>query len=239
MYYIKKTNMICFDSKELRDIFEFEQKRELYKLLATKGYTAEELVADNKQKMQEIAEELVAKGIKSKEDIEIFSALDFCFSYLKSDDSKICFVLKKGLQANKVIIKNIDDLKKSVEECTLTDFAIWYGGLRQFQLKQYKGNLNTEDFYNFIQKVLISYGNQLGEINLLIILQGHGAKNAVQISEIDFNKIHNKVKDLDLKFTGEILVKYNENNTHEVLCQIYPELKSMQKNLSISDSSWE
>lgn len=224
--------MICFDAKEMEGIYEATQKRllsqELNKEITGKGYSYEE-IRGNKQKMNEIADSVVARGQKDKSNIEFFIALDTCLSFYKGNDTKICFVLKNGIQPNKIKVGNLEDLRNVVKEDTLTDFAIFFSGLRQFQLKQYKGELKTEPFFNFIRNKLAGYGNDLKDVNLLIVLQGNGSN----ISEIEYKEIYEKISELKLKFFSEILVIYNENNKFNVINQIYPELKSMKKEFNL------
>jgi len=232
--------MICFDLLELKQMYERSKMRDLFLALVEKGYTAEELEANGREKTHEIVDELIAKGMKSKEQIEMFVAIDMCFAYFKGADTKACFVLKSGIQPKEVRVKNIEELIDVVEERTLTDFAVWFGGLRQVQLKQYTGKMETDPFFEFVKKKLASYGNELGDVNLLVLLKGEpNTTTEMVVSTIDFEEVHNRVKALGLTFKAEILISYNEANKHTILNQIYPELKSMQKDLSLPSSTWE
>lgn len=137
MDYIKEKHIICFNLLEIRDLFENTKKEEITKICLKKGISKLDLIED-KQKFQEIIYELVAKSKKSKEEIEFFVAIDACFNWYGGGNKKVCFDLKRNIQFDKILINNLDDLKKVIEVDTLTDFAIYYNGLRNFQLKQYQ-----------------------------------------------------------------------------------------------------
>ncbi len=128
-----------------------------------------------------------------------------------------------------------------IEEKTLTDFAVLSNGLRQFQLKRYTGKLETDLFLNFLKKKLKDYGNQLNDVNLLIILQGEQKSVLTEppVMMIDFEALYNEIKKMNLTFKAQILISYNENNQHIILNQIYPELKSMKKVIGLPSSVWQ
>lgn len=227
--------MICFDLFELKQIFEDSQKASLYRRLLNTGVSIGELTAE---KINSILDESVAELMMTKEDAEILIALDTCFQYFKDPKSKVCFVLKDGVQAKKISIKTLDDLKEVIQENTLTDFAIFSNGLRQFQLKRYTRELTTESFQKFLTDTLKKYGNDLGSVNLLVVLQGCGNADQIQENNINFKEIFEHLKKLQLNFTGEILVLNNEANKHQIITQLYPELKSMKKDLVLPSCGW-
>jgi hypothetical protein len=234
MYYCKKEHMICFDVNEIIGIFKATKQREISEICEEKNIDKRELL-NNKQKMELIVNEIVEKSKRKKEDIEVFIAIDDCLTWYSDADKKVCFVLKSGVQGDKLNIEDLDDLKKVVEESTLTDFAIWSNGLRKFQLKQYKEDLTTDCFFEKIKKILDKYGNDLGQTNLLFVLQSDDKKVKI---DIDFKDLNKKLIELKIKNIGEILVQYNQNNNFIVINQIYPEVKSMRKKLSLPSFNW-
>ncbi len=234
MYYCKKEHMICFKVNEIIRLFKATKQKEISEICETKNINQSEII-NNKQKMELIVDEIVEKSKRKKEDIEIFIAIDDCLTWYSDVDKKVCFVLKSGTQANKLNIKDLADLKKVVEESTLTDFAIWSNGLRKFQLKQYKEKLETDYFFEKIKKTLDKYGNDLGQTNLLFVMQSDDKKAKMKIN---FNKLNKKLLGLKIKNIGEILVQYNQNNNFIVIHQIYPEAKSMRKKLSLPSFNW-
>ncbi len=246
MEFLRKPDMstlVTFGLEEAKQIYEYTQKGRLYTVLAESGLSLEELEANNGQKKHEIADKLVAKGLRSKEEVEFFLAIDVAFAYFKENNPKICFVLKEGLRQDKIEVRDIEDLKSIMAENTPTDFAISVDeGLRQFQLKRYKSKLDTQSFFGFLTKTLGDYGTGLNQINLLVVLQNPYSKipiEGMQENRINSTDIHNMLQELNLKYNGQILVLYNESNQYTTLVQVYPELKMMQTKLSPTDSGWE
>ena len=232
--------MVCFDAKELEVIYEATMKellnKEIFKAVLS-GHSYDD-IKQNKEMKSKIADSVITVGLKDKSNIEFFIALDTCFSVYQGNDRKICFVLKDSIPPE-TKPANLEKLKKIIKEDTLTDFAIWSeGNLRQFQLKQYKGELKTEAFFDFIKIKLKSYGNNLGNVNLLLILQGSG-DNIFGVNEINFKELHRQIGELKLNFSGEILVTYNEQNKFNIINQVYPALKSMQKKFNFPSERWE
>jgi hypothetical protein len=228
MDHLKKLNMVCFDAVELSQLFKDELSTRIIREVVNRGYSSNDLSHD-KPKMEEISDIIVSKGMVDKEYIESFIALNSCIVFY-SENAKVCFVLKDSFNLDKASIKNWGDLKSATKEDTLTDFAIyWGGGLRQFQLKQYKGKLNTDHIFGFIEKKLKGYCYNLGEVNLMVILQGKGGN--ISIAEVDFHEISKKIHGLGLKSESEILIKYNEGNKFYVINQLYPELKTCRKKI--------
>jgi len=226
--------MICFDVNEIIGIFKVTKQKEISEICEEKNIDKRELL-NNKQKMELIVNEIVEKSKRKKEDIEVFIAIDDCLTWYSDVDKKVCFVLKSGIQGDKLNIEDLDDLKKVVEESTLTDFAIWSNGLRKFQLKQYKEDLTTDYFFEKIKETLYKYGNDLGQTNLLFVLQSDDKKVKM---DINFNDLNKKLIELKIKNIGEILVQYNQNNNFIVINRIYPEVKSMRKKLSLPSFNW-
>lgn len=229
MYYYKKLNLICFDKNDLRDLFQHGKFSELLKEMKHRRLSLQNL-AGNELLMDEITDFIVLKSNKRKEDVEIFSALDYVLLFCP-DNCKICFELKKGLNPNNLTINNIEDLKMVIAEATLTDFGVLFDNkLRIFQLTQHKEELTTKKLLASIKKKLNKYGNNLGKTNLLVLLQGKKGTNP-SIDNIDFDEIHRHLLTKDFKFTGQILITYNEQDNHQVINQVYPNLTTSRRKI--------
>lgn len=213
-YFHKKTNMICFDSEELKQIFAFSPKQQLAKEILKSGYSREELMSD-RTKMEEIVDKV--KLVNNKEDKEIFLAL-YSFSKFYSNKCKVCFLLNEGVDPGS--INSMDKLRSSLKEDDLTDFLLWHdAGTSPFQLKAYMGKIDAGEFFEYLKKKLLHYGNDLGETNLLINLQSEG-----DLAEGFFQDLHERLKTIALKGTGHILVSYNEEDKFDVINTVYPTL---------------
>jgi len=214
-YHHKKTNMICFDGFELKQLFEKPIRKWLQQEIIKNGYSTDDLIQNNKAKMHEIVAR--TKILKSKEDIEIFSAL-YIFPKFYSKESKICFLLKDGIDPTKENIDSLDKLKNSLKEKDLTDFLLWSDdGFRAYQLKAYTGKTEINELFQFLKKKLLHYCNDLGETNLLINMMSQG-----DFTGDFFQELHEKIKTLGLKGTGHIIISYNEENKFDVMNTIYP-----------------
>ncbi len=216
-YHHKKTNTICFDSFDLKQLFETEGKGRLIREIKKSGYSTEDLLIDE-SKIHEIVN--TVKLVKDKEDVEIFIALYSLFRFYPKE-SKICFLLKREVDPKKEPIDTLEKLKNSLKENDLTDFGLMTDdGLRNFQLKQYIETVSADGLFNFIKEKLLHYGNNLGDTNLLIILRA--TKGDIRGSF--FHDLHKKLKTLSIKGDGCILVLYNEENKFDVMNTVYPNL---------------
>lgn len=213
-YYYKKTNMICFDQEELKQIFEAPSRKCLEEEVEKSGYSNYDLMQDC-EKMIEIASKI--KIIKDKEDLEIFSAL-YIFPIFYPEKSKVCFLLKNGVNAK--TIGNLETLKASLKERDLTDFLFWHSdGFRAYQLKTYRGKTEINEFFSYLKNKLLHYANNLGETNILFLMQSNG-----DFMGNFFHDIHEKIKSIGLKGTGQVLILYNEENRFNVINSVYPNL---------------
>lgn len=205
-------------------MYKQAKREEILTAVFDAGYSLEELKA-NKERMLEIVDSVQGEMIKNKEEIEIFVAL-FGHLGMYSPESKVCFILKDVVDPRKMPIRTLNELKASIKEGSITDFGIMSDdGLRQFQLKQYKEGLNTDDLFAFIEKKLNHYGKDLGSTNLLILLQTEGG----DIGEIDFEELNRRVIGIGIKSDVEVLVSYNEENKFDVINVVYPTLGTSRK----------
>lgn len=226
MKYLKDTHMLCLELSEAIALYKADKVVKLRGEVATKGLTLMGIASD-RLKMKEVADAVVARDMKHKENVELFAAITFTGIFF-SPECLVCIPLKDSFNFRKDSISTLDDLKNAMKESTLTDFGVLMsGGLAQFQLKRYKGELETDDIFSFIQEQLKKYGNDLGKVSLLVLLQGNGS----DIANIDFKILHQNIQTLGLKFDGDILIQYNERGRVNVINQVYPELKTSRKNI--------
>jgi len=209
-YKIKNRNVICFSKVELSSLFEISKKSELLKEMLNKNIS-----------MEEISNSVSHKGSNDRDEHEIFLAL-FIFLDFYGDESEVCFELNHNFNPHKNKISILKDLNNARANDSISDFIIkskndW----RQFQLKRYRDELNTQKIFDFINEKVRHYGNNLGDTNLLIVLQ---PPIVYTITDISFHKLYEKVKSLNLKFGGQILILYNKNNNEQVIIQVYPQL---------------
>jgi len=210
-------HMLCISRVEFEGIYKQAKQKELFAAIIEKGYSFEELKADM-GKMQEVVDSVRAELIKNKEEIEIFVAL-FGHLGMYPKGSKVCFILKDAIDPRKTPISTLDDVKSSVKEGSITDFGIMSDdGLRQFQLKQYRNKLTTDDLFAFIEKKLNHYGKDLGNTNLLVLLQSEGG----DVGDIDFEELNKRIIGTGIKSEMEVLVSYNEENKFDVINVVYP-----------------
>jgi len=210
--------MICMDRADMLKLFH-SKKIELIEEMQLKGYTVKEL-ANNSEKMNQIVDIVVDRGLRDNAEVEIFIALFSILNFYPAE-SKVCFVLNNDFNLSKDIIHTLKDLKDAIKEYELTDFAILSSSrLGQFQLKRYRGELDTSSIFKSIKHNLAHYGNDLGDVNLLILLQTEGK----DISVIDFHELNQQLIDCDFKSQGKILILYNEENKFDVINRIYPDV---------------
>jgi hypothetical protein len=220
MRHLKKQNIVCFTPLELKELYKNDKREKLNKTLAEKGIRSIDLVGDN-AKQVEVVDAAIKKDLKNKEQIEIFSALNSCIVFY-DQDSEIGFPLKDSYSVEKSPIQSMESLKAATKEGSFIDFAIVSGNLiNQFQYKLYKGILETEEFLDFIEKVLKKYGNKLEKVNLLIMLQGVESTEVQKIN-IDFNKVRDALNSKKIDFGVSILVRFNERNKFNYLVEVYP-----------------
>lgn len=215
MYYNKKSHSVCFAEDSLKKLFEEIPRKTFFEKILSSKYSPSELLAD-KNKLCEITDSF--KMLNDKEDVEIFMSLYVLLNFYPK--SKICFKLKPNIDIHKIQINSLEILKKSLNENDITDFGLWDGsGYRAFQMKTYKEKTNSDELFNFLKIKLLHYGNDLGDTNLLVILQGVG-----NIEGPFFQDVHKKLKELGLKGGGHILIYYNEENKFRVINTLYPDL---------------
>lgn len=230
MTYQKVNNYIavCFSKSELLQMFEIK-KTELLEEMIKQGFSFDDLRGDY-SKMEKIADIVSEKGAQDRDEHEIFASL-FVFLDFYEAGSEVCFRLQDAFNPSKQRIASLQDLKKF--RADPPDFIIKSSdGFREFELKRYRDKLNAEEVFNFLKKKIAHYGNDLRDMNFLLVLQ----PSAYSISHIDFKELHTKLKSMDFKFQGQILISYNDNNKENVINQVYPKLTTTRIPLKLPSS---
>lgn len=217
MKYLKKQNIACFSRKEIDYFYKNIKFTEIIKKMNKKELSLADLII-NRDKIENIVDSIVAESGKDKDEVEIFVA-SYMFCDFYGDKSECCFYMKDGFNPEKNKIENLDDLKKAKKESSLIDFLILVKYvLKAFQLKRYRGKLTTQDLSKFIIEKLKHYGKNLGNVNLLILIQPQGTS----ASCINFKELNKEISKLNLTFKGNILIWFNEANKFDVIVEIYP-----------------
>lgn len=210
-------NILCFSKEELSKLFGSAKKAELIEEIENQNLFINNL-RGNPQKMHKIAKIISDKTSQHRDDHEIFAVLFVFFNFYGSD-SEICFKLKNEFNVDKDKISSLNDLNKYRSDPP--DFIIKSkDGFREFEMKRYRDKLNTKSIFEFIKRKIEHYCNNLGDMNLLLVLQSE----AYDVSNIDFNKLYENIKSLNFRFKGQILIFYNENNKDGIINQVYPDL---------------
>lgn len=219
MNFYKTKNIICFSKEELTTLFEKAIKDRIHEEIKNNNLSSDDLKEDS-YKMKELADK-IGKEISEHRDIhEIFASL-FIFLNFYETESEVCFELNSSFDPDFSKIQSLEHLNK-FREGIFSDFIIRsQDGFRDFQLKRYRDQLDEQSISDFVSLKVKGYGNNLGDVNLLVILQSKERS----ISNIEFSLIHKKIKELNLSFKGQILIAYNENNNFSVIIQVYPELR--------------
>lgn len=244
MKYLRQENAICFTLQEIKQIYKRTKLRQIQEVLAVKGESFEQAILEQGQVLQEAVNEIIAKGLKDTDEVEVFMATTLAFRYFKEGDTHVCFILKNGTKLSTIDVSTLDlgGLKKIMQKDDSTDFVINTGKSWHFQHKQCKESLETIPVFEFIKRELKGYGNNLGQVNLFVTLQyprNVDPASGMQTSNIDFAHLHRLIKELNLNQAGEILVSYNEANKYAVLWKVYPELEEGKVSLELPSASWD
>ncbi|MFO0718459.1 MAG: hypothetical protein U0522_00265 [Candidatus Paceibacterota bacterium] len=210
--------IVCLTKKEI-GIFLKQAKWELIeKIMVEKRWSLADVMADQK-KVLEVVQPVSESLAEDKDEVEIFVAFDSIVDFYKSD-SLICFPLRANFNTSRDTINSFSELKNSIEEASPDDIIIFDGvNYRSFQMKRYRGKLETQDIGKYIVNKIEGYGN-LGDRNLLVIPQSDLPFN------IDFHELHDFLKNEKPPITGQVLVGFNANNKEFLLNQVYPDLNT-------------
>lgn len=214
---LKNKNIVCFKKEELQNIFSIAKKEKLLEEVKKQGLSLRDLQNDYR-KMESLASVIADKTSSDTDDHEIFASI-FMFVDFYELGSEICFELKDNFNTSKDKITTLNDLNNFRSDPP--DFIIKSGDdFREFELKRYRNGLATNEVFSFLKRKIEYYGNGLGLANLLVMVQSKGG----DISKVDFHKINTDLKSLNLKFQGQVLISYNENNQKMIINQVFPEL---------------
>lgn len=220
--------MICLTRTEIESFYKDTSISEINAEINKSGCSLAEL-EENTQKKLKVVSNSTSHFKKDVHLLEIFASV-FVFHKFYREDSFVCFDLKSNFNTTKNNVNSFGQLKDSIEECTITDFAILSGEkLRSFQFKRYRDKMITKNLLVFINNTLKKYGNNIGDVNLLIAMQPSGW---CSISMIDFQEIHKELMKKNLSFTGHILISYNENNTFTVIKTVFPKLETTKNKIN-------
>jgi hypothetical protein len=222
MEYVRKLHMLFLSPIEFGAFWRTSMLEEAQAKMKEKGYSFFDVVID-KVKLEEVVDMVVVKRAKKKEDVEIFIAFSSCVAFFVKEDSMVGFPLKDSFNPKNTPIKTLEDLKNACKENHLTDFAIFDGeSIFEFQLKQYKQEVTTEKILEEMVKKIKSYG-KLGTTNMVFNLQGNGPPFSKY--DIDFDKIYKGIGEIiSTNTTGHVYIKYNEQDKHAVMIEVYPKL---------------
>ncbi len=206
-YRINQEIIVCYSKKELVDIFKNYGKKDL------KGK-----VSIDVERLKKTLENF-SKVLRSRDNHEIFIAT---FSFLDFFESKseVCFKLE-NFNTNKDRANTLEELNRF--RAKTPDFIIKSGDklLRHFELKRYRNKIDTEELFNYIKKTIREYGDNIGNTNIIFLIQPE--KPFMRV-EINFQNLYQNIKSLNYKFNGQILLNWNENCDQNILVQLYPKL---------------
>lgn len=172
-----------------------------------------------------ITNTLVNRNAKSTDCFELFYATVLAEEVFGSEDVLVCFELKQNISSKDIKNVGYSNLVDLLRKDTSLDFAICKNGnLVQFQLKQYKGSLETGAVADFIEQKVKNYG-RLGNVNLLVVLQGDDNDGSqVIVTDINYCEIHQRLKNCRFETNAEVLIHVNDRNKDHVLTQVHPGL---------------
>lgn len=208
--------IVCLTKAEIGTFLKEAKWELMEKAMMERGWSLPEVMADLK-KMLEVVQPVSEALAQDKDEVEIFVAFDSIVDFY-NPDSLICFPLRAAFNTGRDTISSFSELKEAIEEATLDDIIVFDGSdYRSFQMKRYRGKLETQDIGEYIVGKIEGYGN-LGDRNLLVIPQSEPPFN------VDFHNFHQLLKEKKPPITGQILIGFNASNTEFLLNQVYPKL---------------
>ena len=117
--------MLCFSVQEMKSYLGGEFKRMLFEELNNQQIDLAHFQG-NKDAMEAFTSDLVRKNNKRKEFIELFYLTILAESVYNSDNTMVCFELKKNIQQSSIkSVGTYHELIALLEENTAVDFAIY------------------------------------------------------------------------------------------------------------------
>lgn len=213
--------MIFFKSKSDLKLKICFTPQELAVLLLTKDILAVTNIAKNNLSNLDEAKKLTVKLAKvsaNSKDYELFTAI-FVLYDLFDSTCQFCFNLNSKFSLNKGRINKLEDLEKFKEDTP--DVIVYHqNGFYDFELKRYRGKLNVDALFDFINKKIISHYSDHNR-NYFIILQPEAYK---QLPQNLFKNLNIKLNKLKRNF-GMIAISLNNNNKEMLTVMVYPDLK--------------
>lgn len=226
MYYKKRENLLFFERSELENLINRSYENLMLEIINRHDLKPQ----DDIKKLWKIvsSEQGLKKLFRDRDEHEVFAAT-YSISDFYGENSKICFEMKEGFNSSKNLPLTLDDLNRHRKINSIVDFGILSDSeLRQFQLKRYRGDLSSRHLLQFIEKILKHYGNDMGDVNLLIILQSPGTK----INDNIFKELHGELIKRDFSFGGHILISFNANNKFDIIKTVFPELGTSSRSIN-------
>jgi hypothetical protein len=216
---VNNRTFVCFSQQELGAIYKAGKINDLKKEMAARKVSLGD-IANDRSKMKEIADAVGDRGAADRDEHEIFASR-FIFTYFYGKDSEVCFEMRDEFNPTRDKIASLEDLIGFRKVATDSDFMIRAkDGFRNFQMKRYRGELDTQSLFEFIVNKVAHYANNLGDTNLLVQIQGPDYARM----DVNFHELHDKIKSEGFRFLGQILISYNDNNKSQVIIQVHPEL---------------
>lgn len=192
--------------------------QELAHLTLSKDFPAiVEIARNNLQNLdnaQIFTNKLASKSANSKVH-EYFTAILDLYE-LFNNDCQFCFNLNDRFNQRSDDINTLDDLEK--HRLDPPDVIVYYQkNYYDFELKRYRGELNTESLFDFINtKIITHYSDH--NCNYYIILQP--IPNSVLNLDI-FENLHQKISQLKRNL-GKIAFSLNNDNKEMLLISVFP-----------------
>ncbi len=170
-------------------------------------------------KFKTTMQELILEMTSHRDEHEIFVALYGLVSFM-GDDIEIGFVLSPQFIPGRDRINSIEDLFRFRQTHSDIDFIVKRSdGEGEFQLKRFKRVLNTENLIAELERVIRHYGNKLGDVNLLFIMQQSKTEGA-----IDFQKISERLAAiLPTDDPAQILLRFRDDES-DIIVSLHPKL---------------
>lgn len=211
--------------ENINQLMQRKSESDVRRYLSENGITLNSL-RESSTLMEQIADVFGKKYAAEKDDHEVFVALSTALNLFPG--SEIGFPIKTTFDPKKNTISSFEELHRWRAIDDPADFLIRQNDVvYSFQLKRYKGTPKTADLLTFLEKTINGYYGQLGDISLIVILQG-GSNEAM---EIDFDSIHKDLTRSRFIADTTVLICYNANGKHDVIQQVFPQMGRQVTNL--------
>lgn len=216
--HFHKQGILYLTEKELLELIRIKTDNDIATELSLRGHTVGDL-EKIPLLLESIANDLGKRTAEDRDEHEIFTAIFNVMDFFP-EGGAIGFPMKPSFNPNVDVIESFDDLVSFREINSINDFLIeTKDGAFAFQLKRYRGSLNTNDILTFLRKTIDEYYGQLRDTILLVVLQ----PNSNNITAVNFDKIHDELKNLNSLDDGTVLISYNANGKQIIMQQVHPE----------------